>query len=234
MRSLKIEIFTQTVSAHTTDKFISSNFTDQNLLMSAKKQITSLSKLDFFTTKKQRIFQVKNDVESYFYSNIFDISLSQHRIGFVSKDSTKKTFAIKLFHFCDLKTQQRYILWKGVNVFKRQLGFLAESLRDFLKTFDKASKCLQIPLPKPKSEIGCWIHKIRKLSLLITMTRSLNNQRDKLVYISDFETTIFASFQSKSLDYAAINLILRKFSNLTIAKFNTSTGTEIRWQTNVK
>ena len=31
---------------------------------------------------------------------------------------------------------------------------LVEHLRDFLKTFDQASKCIQIPLPKPKVEIG--------------------------------------------------------------------------------
>ena len=31
---------------------------------------------------------------------------------------------------------------------------MVDSLRDFLKTFDQASKCIQIPLPKPKVEIG--------------------------------------------------------------------------------
>ena len=41
-----------------------------------------------------------------------------------------------------------------VNISKRVLIRLVDSLRDFLKTFDKVSKCLQIPLPKPKLEIG--------------------------------------------------------------------------------
>ena len=31
---------------------------------------------------------------------------------------------------------------------------MVDSLRDFLKTFDHASKWIQIPLPKPKVEIG--------------------------------------------------------------------------------
>ena len=31
---------------------------------------------------------------------------------------------------------------------------MVDSLRNFLKTFDEASKCLQIPLFKPKIEIG--------------------------------------------------------------------------------
>ena len=37
---------------------------------------------------------------------------------------------------------------------KMELTCLVDSLRDFLKTFDQASKCIQIPLPKPKVEIG--------------------------------------------------------------------------------
>ena len=41
-----------------------------------------------------------------------------------------------------------------MNVSKRELTCLVDNLRDFLKTFDQASKCIQIPLPKPKLEIG--------------------------------------------------------------------------------
>ena len=96
----------------------------------------------------------ETDVDSYFYNNIFDISQSQHRIVRVSRGSNKKSFAIKLFQFCDLKTQQRYTLQEGVNISERELTCLVDNLRDFLKTFDQASKCIQIPLPKPKVEIG--------------------------------------------------------------------------------
>ena len=99
-------------------------------------------------------FLDKTDVDSYFYHNFFDISQSQHRIVRVSRGSNKKSFAIKLFQFCDLKTQQRYILQEEVNISKRELTCLVDNLRDFLKTFDQASKCIQIPLPKPKVEIG--------------------------------------------------------------------------------
>ena len=31
---------------------------------------------------------------------------------------------------------------------------MVDSLRDFLKTFDQASNCIHVPLPKPKFEIG--------------------------------------------------------------------------------
>ena len=72
----------------------------------------------------------------------------------VSRGSNKKSFAIKLFQFCNLKTQQRYIFQEEVNISKTERACLVDSLRDFLKTFDQASKCIQIPLPKPKVEIG--------------------------------------------------------------------------------
>ena len=59
-----------------------------------------------------------------------------------------------MFQFYGLKTQQRYIREEEVNISKRELTCLVDSLRNFLKTFDHASKCIQIPLPKPKAEIG--------------------------------------------------------------------------------
>ena len=94
------------------------------------------------------------DVDSCLHLNIFDISQSQHRIVRVSTGSNKKSFAVKFFRFCDLKTQQRYILQEEMNISKRELTCLVDNQRDFLKTFDHASKCIQIPLPKPKVEIG--------------------------------------------------------------------------------
>ena len=78
--------------------------------MSVKKQIPSFSKLYSFYEEIPEEFLDETDVDSYFYHNIFDISLSQHRIVRVSRGSNKKSFAIKLFQFCDLMTQQRYIL----------------------------------------------------------------------------------------------------------------------------
>ena len=72
----------------------------------------------------------------------------------VSRSCNKKLLAIKLSQFYDIKTQQRYILQEEVNISKRELTSLVDSLRDFLKTFDYANKCIQILLPKPKVEIG--------------------------------------------------------------------------------
>ena len=122
--------------------------------MSVKKQIPSLCKLYSFCEEIPEEFLDETDVDSYFYHNIFDLSKCQHRIVRVSRGSNKKSFAIKLFQFCDSKTQQRYILQEKVKISTRELTSLVDSLRDFLKTFDHASKCIQIPLPKPKVEIG--------------------------------------------------------------------------------
>ena len=122
--------------------------------MSVKKQISSFCKLYSFYEEIPEKFLDETDLDSYFYHIIFDTSQSQRRIVRVSRCSNKKSFAINLFQFCNLKTQQRYILREEVNISKRELTCLVDNLRDFIKTFDQASKCIPIPLPKPKAEIG--------------------------------------------------------------------------------
>ena len=121
--------------------------------MSIKKQIPRLCKLYSFYGETPEEFLEETHVDSYFYHNISDISHSRHRLVRVSRGSNKKTFAIKLFQFCDLKTQQRYILQEEMNISEREMTFLVDNLRVFLKTFDHASKCIQIPLPKHEIEI---------------------------------------------------------------------------------
>ena len=75
--------------------------------MSVKKQIPSLRKLYSFYEEIPEEFLDETDVDRFFYQNIFDISECQHRIVRVSRGSNKKIFAVKLFQFCDVKTQQR-------------------------------------------------------------------------------------------------------------------------------
>ena len=122
--------------------------------MSVKKQIPSLCNLYSFYEEITEEFLDETDVDNYFYHITFDLAQSQHRIVRVRRGSNKRSFAIKLFQFCYLKTQQRYILQEEVNISKRELTSLVDSLRDFLKTLEHAIKCIQIPLPKPKVEIG--------------------------------------------------------------------------------
>ena len=85
-------------------------FYDETKLMSVKKQLPSFCKFCSFYEEIPEEFLDKTDIDSYFYHNISDIPQSQRRIVRVSRGSNNKSFAIKLFQFCDLKTQQRYIL----------------------------------------------------------------------------------------------------------------------------
>ena len=62
----------------------------------------------------------------------------------------------------------------------------------------------------------------------------MNIQIDNSVYRSDLETTILASFPSKSLNYTAKNLTLKKLPTLTKAKFSISTRTDTTLQASVK
>ena len=127
--------------------------------MFVKKQNSSLCKLYSLYDEIPEEFSDETDVDKYFYHNIFDNSQYQHQIVRVSRGSNKKSLTIKLFQFCGLKTQQSYIIQDEVNIRKRDLTSLVDSLRDFLKTFDHASKRIPIPLTKPKVEIGFTMSK---------------------------------------------------------------------------
>ena len=61
-------------------------------------------------------FLEETDVDSYFYQNILEIALIDNRIVRVSKGFNKKILALNLFHFCNLKKQQKFILEKEVSV----------------------------------------------------------------------------------------------------------------------
>ena len=122
--------------------------------MSNKKQTSSLCTLYSVYEEIPEEYLDKTDVDSCVYHNILDISQSHHRIVRVSKGSNKKSFAFKQFHFCDSKLQQRFILKEEVSISKRKTETLLDSSSEFLKAFDQANKKSQIPLPKPKFEIG--------------------------------------------------------------------------------
>ena len=121
--------------------------------MSTKNQISSLCKLCSIYEEIPEEVLDETDVDIYFHHNILDISQSHSRKVRVSKGFNKKSFAFKVFHFCDSKLQQRFIVKKEVSIFKKEIGSLLDSLGEFLKAFDQASKVPQIPLPKPKFEI---------------------------------------------------------------------------------
>ena len=78
--------------------------------MSTKKQISTLCKLYSVYKEIPEEFLDETDVDSYFFPNILDISQSHNQIVRVSKGSNKNSFAFRVFHFCDSKLQQRFIL----------------------------------------------------------------------------------------------------------------------------
>ena len=122
--------------------------------MSTKKQISSLCKLYSIYGEIPEEFLDGTDVDSYFFHNILDISQSHNRIVRVSKGSNKKSFAFKVFHFCNSKLQQWFILKEEVSFSKKETESLLDSLGEFVEAFDQVNKVTQIPLPKPKIEIG--------------------------------------------------------------------------------
>ena len=174
--------------------------------MSVKKQIPGLCKLYSFYEGIPEELLDETDLGSCFYYILFDISQPQQRIVRVSRGSNKKSFAIKLFQFCISKTQQRYILQEEVNISKRRLNFLVDSLRNFLKLLITLAGVYRFPYRCPKLRLD--LKSQQTISLLITITISLNIQIDKFVYRSALETTFLAYFPSKMLKYAAINLFL--------------------------
>ena len=122
--------------------------------MSTIKQISSLCKIYSVNEEIPEGFLDETDVDSYFYHNILDISQSHHRIVPIGRGSNKRLIALKVFHFCDSKLQQQFILKGEVSISKKEIYFLLDSLGEFLKNFDQANKVSQIPLSKPKFELG--------------------------------------------------------------------------------
>ena len=127
-----------------------------------------------------------------------DISQSHHRIVQVSKGSNKKSFACKVFHFCDSRLQQRFNFKEEVSISKRENEYLLDSLGDFLKAFDQANKVSQIPVPKSKFEIGftkakdelfshCYKNKVEHLNRKVRLSFRFEKNKTFVFCIKKFE-----------------------------------------------
>ena len=104
--------------------------------MCSKKQISSLCKLYSVNEEIPEEFLDETDVDSYFCYNNSDISQSHHRYFRVGKGSNKKSSAFKVFHFCDSKLQQRFVLKEEVSTSEKRIESLLDSLGEFLQAFD--------------------------------------------------------------------------------------------------
>ena len=167
-----------------------------------------------------------------FYHNIFGVSQSRHRMVRFSRSSNKKSFAIKLFQFCDIKTQQRYILQEEVNISRRELTCLVDSLRNFLKTSDEASKCILIPLLKPKVEIGSTLSNDKLFAHYYNDIIEHPNRQIRLSF--RFGNNKSCVFSIKKFEIHGNKFFLQSLLTLTIVKFTISARTDITLQTSMK
>ena len=201
--------------------FILQSVLINNQSMSTKKQSSSLCKLYSKYEEIPEEFLDERDVDIYFFHNLFDISQSHNRIVRVSKGSNKKSFAFKVFQFCDSKLQQRFILKEEDNISKNKIESLLDSLGELLKAFDQANKVSQIPLPKPKLEIGFTKAKDELFSHCYKDI--VEHLKRQIRYRFVLKRTRLVSFPTKSLNITVINSFLQKLSTWVTAKSDIST-----------
>ena len=94
---------------------------------------------------------------------------SQQRKARISKGSIKKSFAIRLLQYYDLKTQQRYILQEETNISQRKHGSLASSSPNFLRTFDKSEQVFTDSVTETQKLDR--IHKVERQSICSLLER---------------------------------------------------------------
>ena len=180
--------------------------------MSTKKQFSNLCKLYSLYEEIPEEFLEETDVDSYFYHNVLDISQSHNRIVRVGKGSNKKSFAFKMVHFCDSKFQQRFILKEEVSISKNEIESPLDSLGEFLNAFDQANKVSQIPLPKPKFEIGFTK---AKDELFTHCYKDLDKHLNRQIRISfRFEMNNTCVFSIKKIEHYGDQFILTEDVNL--------------------
>ena len=199
--------------------------------MSTIKQISSFCKLYSIYEERPEEFLDETDVDSYFYDNILDISQSHNRLVRVSKGSNKKSFAFKVFHFCDSKLQQRFTLKEEVSISQNEIESPLDSLGEFLKAFDQANKVSQIPLPKPNFEI---VFTKAKDELFGHCYKDIVEHLNRQIQISfRFEKNKTCVFSIKILNITAINSFLQKLLTWATAKSNISTRIDFLLLTSV-
>ena len=168
--------------------------------MSIKKQIPSLGKLYTIYEEVPESFLDETDVDSYFYHNLLDIALIDNRIVRVSKGSNKKNFAFKLFQFCNLKNQQRFIPEEEVSVSSKELAAVLNTLPQFLKQYDEIVKFPGLyPLPKPKQEIGFTYLKTNSLHNISQTLKNIATDRYVFLFVLSVTGSVVSLLKSFKL-----------------------------------
>ena len=117
-----------------------------------------------------------------------------------------------MFHFCDSKSQQRFILKEEVSIFKKEIESLRHSFDEFLKAFDQANKVSQIPLPKLKFEN--WFTKAKD-ELFSHCYKNIVEYLNRQIRLSfRFEKKKTCVFSIKSFERCGDHFILTEAVNL--------------------
>ena len=140
---------------------------------------------------------------------------------------------MKLFPLCNSKTQKRYTLQDVVSISKRDWGSLMDSLPNFLRNSDQASKCIWILLLKPNVNIGSKNSKKNKL-----FTHCHKNFFEyscrKLHSTSRFGNNKPRLFSIKNFELLSNQLTLANFFNLKFRNFHNFLMNWFYVATNVK
>ena len=151
--------------------------------MYINKQIPSLSIVYATYKEVPGGFLDETDVDSHFYHNILDIAPIDNRIVGVSKGSNKETFAFKLFQFCILKNQQRFILEEELSFSLKELEAILNTLRQFLKQYDKAVTSLLYLSPKSKQEVVFTLCKDKLFANFFQDIKEHSNRQIRLFFV---------------------------------------------------
>ena len=181
--------------------------------MSVKRQLPSLSLLYTIYEDVPEHFLDQADVDSYFYHNILDVTKSEHRLVRVSKGSNKNLFAIKVFKFCDLKTEQRFFLDEEISITRKELAVVLNRLRHFLIQYDHARKAKLYPLPKPLQEIGFTLWKDELFSHCYLDIKEHSDRHLRLSF--RFEKDKKCCFSLKKFLYRGNQFVLTEIVNLS-------------------
>ena len=137
-----------------------------------------------------------------------------------------------MFQFCDSKLQLRFILKEEVSISKKEIESLLDCLGEFLKAFDQANKVLQIPLPKPRFEVGFTKAKEELFSHCYKVIVEHLSRQNRLSF--RFEKNNTCVFSIKKCEKTVINSFLQKLSTWVSVKSNFSTRINILLPTIVK
>ena len=124
----------------------------------------------------------------------------------LAKVPTKKIYFQVVLIFRTKDTEAFY------PISKKELSSLVNSLRDFLKAFDKTSNCLQIPLPKTKTETASTNSKGNLFAHYYNDTTENPNRQVCLSF--RFGNNNSCVFSIKKFEPHGNQLLLTKFFNL--------------------